>query len=147
MFCWRAVDFSFRSAIQTSSKLLRCNSSKIFCDVYYTTTEVSAFGAPFPARGGVSNVRRSLLLWGKQNSVLFLPEFWEHSIVIKVFRVLRHPHYIQFFGGVFWFFGKPSKKKRFALGRANRGSPLRATMQNHFWCSKKMRFDANLTAL
>ena len=46
MFCWRAVDFSFRYVIETSSKLLRCNSSDIFCDVYYTTKEVSAFGAP-----------------------------------------------------------------------------------------------------
>ena len=42
---------------------------------------------------------------------------------------------------VFWrsflVFWQTFKKKRFALGRANRGSPLRATMQNHFWCSKK----------
>ena len=26
---------------------------KIFCDVYYTTTEVSAFGAPFPENRGL----------------------------------------------------------------------------------------------
>ena len=35
--------------------------------------------------------------------------------VMKIFRVLRHPHYIQFFGGVFWVFWQTFQKK-FPLG-------------------------------
>ena len=35
---------------------------------------------------------------------------------MKIFRVLRHPHYIQFFGGVFWVFWQTFKKKKFPLG-------------------------------
>ena len=45
---------------------------EIFCDVYYTTKEVSAFGAPFPGWGGEKNMLQILTIFSAlQGDVVF----------------------------------------------------------------------------
>ena len=45
---------------------------KIFCDVYYTTKEVSAFGAPFPGWRGAKNMLQILTIFSAlQGDVVF----------------------------------------------------------------------------